>query len=188
MDNTWLLALILGAVAIVLLLNSLIRKRTQVSSAFSTMDVMLKRRYDLIPNLVTAVEGYVKHEADVLNEVTRLRAQATSEGLSFDEAVKLNGEIDSAVRGILLTVENYPDLKASRSFLHLQRTLTEVEEQISAARRAYNASVQDYNNAVESVPTAFIARVAGFRERPFFEIPEDERSGSDTDKDSKGDM
>ena len=124
-----------------------------MENAFGSMDVMLKKRYDLIPNLVATVQQYMQHEAGVLKEVTELRARELSGPMASDDAVALNNQIGKALSGIMVAVENYPDLKASENFQQLQQSLNEVEEQISASRRTFNASVTDYNNAEEHVRT-----------------------------------
>jgi LemA protein len=111
----------------------------------------------------------------VLTEITELRAKAISGGLSTDEAVQVNNRLGRALRGILVAVENYPQLRASENVQQLQRSLNEVEEQISAARRAFNAAVTDYNNAVEMFPTNLMAGMIGYRRRALFEIPATER-------------
>lgn len=174
--------MIIGIVIIVVLLavcfgiyNSLIGKKNAVENSFASVDTILKKRYDLIPNLVATVKQYMTHEAGVLTEVTELRAKATSGSLSQDEAVEVNNRIGRAIGGIMVAVENYPELKASENFQQLQRTLNEVEEQISAARRAFNAAVTDFNNAVEMFPTNVFARMMGYQRRQLFEISEAER-------------
>ena len=155
--------------------NGLVGKKNQVENAFSGMDVMLKKRYDLIPNLVSTVQKYMEHEKGTLTEITELRAKALSGNLSNDERVDLDNKISKAMGGIMVAVENYPDLKASDNFMNLQRSLNEIEEQISASRRSYNASVLDYNNAVEMVPTSIVAGMMSYRRKAMFEIPEDQR-------------
>ena len=130
--------------------NSLVDKKNQVENAFGGMDVQLKKRYDLIPNLISSVKTYMRHESDTLTEITELRTKALSGGLSNDDKVDLDNKITSKLGGIMVAVENYPDLKASDNFIQLQRSLNEVEEQISASRRSYNASVTDLNNGIEN--------------------------------------
>lgn len=159
--------------------NSLIGKKNDVENAFASIDTILKKRYDLIPNLVAAVKQYMQHERGLLENVTALRAKAISGGTSPDEAVALNNEINKALGGIMVAVENYPDLKASRNFIDLQRSLNEVEEQLSAARRAFNAAVTDFNNAVEMFPTNIMAGMMRYTRRQLFEIPEAERRNPD---------
>jgi LemA protein len=163
----------------VLIYNSLIWKKNQVLNVFGTIDALLKKRYDLIPNLVATVRGYMQHERTLLSEVTEMRARALSEGISDDQKVDLDNAMTKALGRVMVAVENYPDLKASENFMHLQRTLTELEEQISAARRAYNAAVTDYNNAVEMFPTNIVASMMNYKRRTFFEISEKEREGID---------
>ena len=162
-----------------LMYNSLVGKKNQVEYSFASIDTLLKKRYDLIPNLVAAVKQYMQHEAGTLTEITELRAKAISGGISSDEAVDLNNKLGKALGGIMVAVENYPDLKASENFQQLQRSLNEVEEQISAARRAFNSSVTDFNNAVEMVPTNIVASMMGYRRRRLFEIPDEERKNVD---------
>ena len=141
----------------ILIYNSLVAKKNQVLNVFATIDALLKKRYDLVPNLVSTVKGYMQHERALLTEITQMRAEAISNRISDDQKVDLDNKATKVLAGIMLAVENYPDLKANENFMHLQRTLTELEEQISAARRAYNAAVTDYNNAVEMFPTSIVA-------------------------------
>lgn len=174
-----IIAAVLGLLIIILLYNSLINKKNQVQNAFGGIDAILKKRYDLIPNLISAVKSYMKHETDVLTEITELRTKVVSGQLSDDEKVDLDNKISKSIGGIMVAVEDYPDLKASRNFLQLQAALNEVEEQISAARRAYNAAVTDYNNATEMFPTSFFASLMGYKIKTLFEISETERENVD---------
>ncbi|MDP8263974.1 MAG: LemA family protein [Candidatus Aceula lacicola] len=150
--------------------NGLIGKKNDVEKSFGSIDVMLKKRYDLIPNLVAAVKQYMQHEAGTLTEITELRAKAVSGNLSSDEKVSLDNKITKTLGGIMVAVENYPDLKASQNFIQLQGSLNEVEEQISAARRAFNASVTDYNNAVEMFPTNIFASMMNYKRKAVFAV------------------
>ena len=172
-------ALIIIPVVILLipaiLYNGLIAKRNQVRNIFATTDALLKKRFDLIPNLIATVKGYAEHERTLLSDITKARANRGWDKISDDEKIDMDNAFTKAVGGVMLAVENYPDLKANENFMHLQRTLNELEEQISAARRAYNASVTDYNNAVEMFPSNIIASMANFRQKNFFEIPDTER-------------
>ena len=174
------MCIILGIIITVILVvammyNSLINKRNQVENAFGGMDAQLKKRYDLIPNLISTVQTYMKHEADTLTQITELRAKAISGEISDDEKVDLDNMITSKLGGIMVAVENYPDLKASENFNQLQRSLNEVEEQISASRRAYNATVTSYNNSVEMFPTNIMAGMMSMKHKNVFEIPETQR-------------
>jgi len=166
----------------ILIYNSLVGRKNQVLNVFGTIDALLKKRYDLIPSLVATVKGYMQHERTLLAEVTEMRAKAISDRTSDDEKVELDNKVTKALSRVFLAVENYPDLKASDNFMHLQRTLTELEEQISAARRAYNAAVTDYNNAVEMFPTNIVASMISYKRRKFFEIGENERQVVDAGK------
>ena len=166
-------------VVIILIYNSLIGKKNQVKNVFGTIDVLLKKRYDLIPQLVRTVKGYMQHERSLLQEITEARARAVSGRLSDDEQVLLDNTVSKMLGTVMVAVENYPDLKADKHFMYLQRTMTEVEEQISAARRAYNAAVEAFNNAVEMFPTSIIASMMGYKTRNFFEISEDQRKNVD---------
>jgi LemA protein len=172
---------ILIALLIVLLLamlsmyNSLVAKRNQVSNIFGTLDAMLKKRWDLVPNLTAAVKGYMQHERQVLERIAEVRSQTRPETRGMDEKVAFDNEVSKAIGQVFLAVEAYPQLKASDNFLHLQRTLVELEEQISAARRAFNASVTDYNNAVDMFPSNIAASLFGFPRKAVFEVPDLQR-------------
>jgi LemA protein len=170
-----IIILVVLAIFAIALYNGLIRKRNEVENAFGGMDVQLKKRYDLIPNLVATVQQYAMHEKELLEKVTQLRNQAVGGNLSNDEKVALNNSISGALREIMVTVENYPDLKANTNFLDLQRALNEVESQISASRRTYNATVTDFNNAIETFPGNLMAGIIGFTRKSVFEIPDSER-------------
>lgn len=162
-------------VVVIMIYNNLIRKKNEVDNAFGGIDVQLKQRYDLIPNLVATVQEYASHEKDLLGNITALRAQATSGGLSPNEKVALDNQISKAMSGIMIAVENYPELKANENFLNLQRTMNELESQISAARRAFNATITDYNNAIQVFPNNIIAGAMNLKAKEVFEIPQAER-------------
>jgi len=166
---------------VVLLYNSLVAKKNQVINVFGTIDAMLKKRYDLLPKLISTVKTYMQHERTLLEQITEMRAKAVSGQLSDDEKVDLDNKITKTLGGIMVAVENYPDLKANQNFLQLQGSINEVEEQISAARRAYNAAVTDYNNAVEMFPTNIVASMIRYKLRKVFEISEEQRQDVDTD-------
>jgi LemA protein len=147
--------------------NSLVRRRNAVDQAFGTIDVQLTQRYDLIPKLVETVKQFMGHERSLLEDIVRLRSQAMG-GRTTAEKVNANNELTAALGRLNVQVENYPQLRSSDTFVHLQRSLNEVEEQLAAARRSYNAAVTDYNNAVESFPSSVIAGMGGFREEQVF--------------------
>lgn len=166
---------------VALLYNSLVGKKNQVINVFGTIDAMLKKRYDLLPKLISTVKTYMRHERALLEEVTEMRAKAVSGQLSDDEKVDLDNKVTKALGGIMVAVENYPDLKANQNFLQLQGAMNEIEEQISAARRAYNAAVTDYNNAVEMFPTNILASMMSYKLKKVFEISEEQRQDVDAD-------
>lgn len=146
-----------------------------MENAFASVDVMLKKRDDLIPNLVETVKSYMKHEKSLLTELTELRAQAISGNISDDERIALENKITKGISGLMVAVENYPDLKASQNFLQLQAAWNEAEEQISAARRSFNAAVTSFNNKVETFPSNIMAGIMGYKRKQVFEIPDTER-------------
>jgi LemA protein len=150
--------------------NALVRGRNHCDEAWSGIDTELKRRYDLIPNLVNTVKGYAAHERETLEQVTQARnAAVASQGSPASQAKDENVLVDSLKR-LLVVVESYPDLKASQNFLKLQQELVNTEDRIQRARRFYNGNVRDYNNRVQVIPSALIAGPFGFKEREFFEI------------------
>ncbi|MFA5454371.1 MAG: LemA family protein [Sulfurimonas sp.] len=177
--STSLIVLVVIALVLVLMYNSLVAKKNQVENIFASVDTVLKKRYDLIPNLVASVSKYMEHEKSLLEEVTKLRAEATKPDISDAHKIALDAKISSALGSIMVAVEAYPELKANENVMHLQHTLNEVEEQISAARRAYNQSVTDYNNAIEMLPTSFMASLMNYRRKQVFEIVDNERKNVD---------
>lgn len=179
MFGVFVIVLVVAILAIVGMYNSLIGLKNQVENVYATVDTLLKKRYDLIPNLVASVQQYMTHERETLTNITEMRAKATSGNLSTDQQVQLDNQITKAMGGIMVAVENYPDLKANQNFLQLQASLNEVEEQISAGRRAYNASVTSLNNAIEMFPTSIIASMMSLEKREWFEIPEAQRENVD---------
>ena len=172
-------AVVVVGLVVFAMYNTLVGKKNQVENAFATIDTLLKKRYDLIPNLVATVKQYMEHEAGTLTKITELRAKALSGSISSDDSVALNNQLGKMLGNIMVAVENYPDLKANQNFLQLQGTLNEIEEQLSAARRAFNASVTDFNNAVEMFPTNIMAGMMGYRRRQLFEASEAERETPD---------
>ena len=173
--STPLIILIIVTIVLVLMYNSLVAKKNQVENIFASVDTLLKKRYDLIPNLVASVSKYMEHEKSLLEDITKLRSEANKTNLSDKEKIDLDKKISSALGSIMIAVENYPELKANENVLHLQHSLTEVEAQISAARRAYNQAVTDYNNALEQIPTNIMANMMGYTRKDVFVISENER-------------
>ena len=169
----------LGAGAVVLLwailtFNRLVRYRNRVNNAWSNIDVQLRRRYDLIPNLVETVQGYAAHERQVFEEVTRARAAGEAASGVQDQAQAEN-QVTRTLRQLLAVAENYPQLQANRNFLELQEELTATESKIAFARQFYNDQVQTLNTTIESFPSNVIAAVFRFKQREFFEIDETAR-------------
>jgi len=174
--STPLIILIVLAIILVLMYNSLVAKKNQVENIFAGIDAQLKKRYDLIPNLVASVSEYMEHEKGILAEVTKLRADANRPNISEGEKIALDAKMSSALGSLMIAVEDYPELKANENVMHLQHSLNEIEEQISAARRAYNQAVTDYNNAIEMIPTNFMANAMNYKRKEVFEIPQNERN------------
>ncbi|MDD3342578.1 MAG: LemA family protein [Sulfurospirillaceae bacterium] len=166
----------------ILMYNNLIAKKNQVNNIFASLDAMLKKRYDLLPNLVASVQEYTSHEKTTLEQITALRAQASNTTQNTHETISLDADFSKLLGTLMLSVENYPELKANENFSHLQHTLNELEEQISAARRAYNQSVTDFNNALEMFPTNMMARFMRLEHKALFEIPKSERNTVDVKK------
>ena len=171
----FLVSLFFLAIAI-LIYNHLVARKNCVEYAFSAIDVMLKKRADLVPRLVSTVKGYMTHEKEVLAKITEIRAQAISPELKEKQRFEKENILSALLSHFMITVENYPILKSNENFLQLQAALNEIEEQIAAARRAYNASVFNYNNSIEIFPSKIIADMAGYKKKIFFEIPEEEKA------------
>lgn len=166
------LAVVVGGVLLLVgAYNALVRLRQQVRNAWSQIDVQLKRRHDLIPNLVETVKGYAAHERTTLEGVTRARAQAVS-AQGVQGRAQAEQELTAALGRLMLLVEQYPDLKANQNFLALQEELTSTENRIGFARQFYNDSVMRLNTKVQSFPTNLLASMFGFGEEPFFELQE----------------
>lgn len=166
--------IILGIVIVLLLAvwamyNSLIRSKVRADEAWSDITIQLKRRYDLIPNLVNTVQGYATHEKTVFEDVTKARAQAMSAG-SVGETAQAENQFQQALRSLFAVAENYPQLRASENFQQLQAELTDTEDKIQAARRFYNGSARDLNIKIQSFPTNLMAGVMNLKPREFFEL------------------
>jgi len=174
MDPIILILLILGAIVlwVILAYNRFITLRNRLKEAFSDIDVQLKRRYDLIPNLVNTVKGYATHERELLEKVTEARTRAMGAQGMRDKAVAEN-MLSGALKTLFAVAENYPDLKASTNFLELQRELRDTEDKIQAARRFYNTNVMSLNTKIEVFPSNVIANMFGFKKEEFFELEEE---------------
>jgi LemA protein len=164
--------IVLIAIAAVVSYNRFVSQKNLIRDAWANIDTELRRRYDLIPNLVETVRGYAGHEREVLENVTRARANATQATGSPAEQAAAEGPFVAALRQLFAVVENYPDLKANQNFLALQTELTNTEDRLQTARRFYNANVRDYNQRVKQVPSNIIASTFNFEEEEFFEVDE----------------
>ncbi len=170
-----IIALVLIGLWLMTMYNSLIRVRNRVREAWSDISVQLKRRYDLIPNLIETVKGYAKHEQETFEKVVQARSQAMNVS-SDDLGKKTEAEnvLSSTLKSIFALAENYPDLKANQNFLELQRELTDTEDKIMASRRFYNSNVRNLNTKIEVFPTNIFAKKLGFTKKSFFELKEEE--------------
>jgi LemA protein len=167
------LAILVGGF-FVLTYNGLVRLKNRVDEAWSDIDVQLKRRYDLIPNLVNTVKGYAVHERELFEKVTEARTRAMGAG-SAEEKSQAESALSGMLKSLFAVAESYPDLKANQNFLELQRELTDTEDKIQASRRFYNGNVRDFNTKIELFPNNLIAGMLRFAKREFFEAEEDEK-------------
>lgn len=170
---TGLIIVIVVVVLVVLFLisayNRLVRLRNNRENAFADIDVQLRQRHDLIPTLVETVKGYMKHERELLTEVTNARAMAMNAG-SINEKIAAESQLSSALGGIQVAVEAYPDLKANQNFLNLQTEISDVENKLAAVRRFFNSATKELNVSVESFPSNIVAGMFGFRKEPMFDL------------------
>lgn len=166
--------LLIIAFIVIGIYNGLVRGRNMVENTFAGIDVQLKKRYDLIPMLVETAKGYMKHEQEVLTRLAELRSTPYN-NMSNEQKSELDKGICRIVEGLRVTVEKYPDLKASTNMLQLQRSLNETEEQLAASRRSYNAAVMSYNNSLQTFPSNIIANMFNFQKSQFFSAHEEER-------------
>jgi LemA protein len=177
------LYIILGLVGILILVfggffialyNGLVKLKNNIESAWSDIDVLLKKRYNLIPNLVETVKGYAKHESGIFEKVAKARSQAMQATDPGDKAQR-EGELTGMLKSLFAVTENYPNLQANQNFLDLQNQLSQVESEIEKSRRFYNGTVKQYNNQIQVFPNNIFAPMFGFKERKFFEVAEAER-------------
>ena len=173
---------ILGVIALAVIFaisqyNRLVRLNVSVDEGFSQIEVQLKRRSDLIPNLVETVKGYAKHESETFEKVVAARAASTAAS-TLPAVAAADGQLTQALRGLLAVAENYPDLKASANFLSLQEELSTTENKVSFARQFYNDNVRSLNTAVKTIPTSFFSGLAKVTEREFYEVddPQDRKA------------
>ncbi len=172
-----LLYIILGVVLILAIWfiacnNGLVKLRNMVKEAFSTMDVYMKKRFDLIPNLVEAVKGYMKHEKETLEEIVSARGAVESAGDDNNAKIKADAKLTGAVTKLFALAEQYPELKADTQFTQLQLQLTAVEDDIAQARKYYNAVAREYNTKIESIPSNIVASITGHKTVAYYELPD----------------
>jgi LemA protein len=173
--------IIIIAVVVVLLLagvsvyNNLVRMRNNRENAFSNIDVQLKKRHDLVPQLVATVKGYATHERETLEQVIRLRNEAAS-AVGIDDKIKAENALSGALAGLKVTLEAYPELKANQNFLQLQTEVSDLENKLAASRRYFNSATKEYNNACETFPANLIAGMMGFHRESMFEVSHEERA------------
>jgi LemA protein len=173
MITTWIIGIvIIIAVYALLAYNSLVRQKNRAQEAWSDIDVQLKRRHNLIPNLIETVKGYASHERATLDSVTQARTQALAATTPAQHAQAENA-LSSTLKSLFAVSEQYPDLKANTNFLELQRELSDTENKIQASRRFYNGVVRDFNTAIETIPTNIIASLFHFTQREFFELDDE---------------
>ena len=174
----WLYILI--AVIVIILIaffvsyNNFVRENNKVKEAFATMDVYLKKRWDLIPNIVESVKGYANHEKDTLTEVIRLR-NSIYDDMSDSQKIKTNMQLSNQIAKVMVLAEAYPELKANENFKDLSNQLTKIEDEIASSRKYYNATVRDFNNKVEMFPSIIVAKLLGYKSKSMFEPNEEER-------------
>lgn len=148
--------------------------KNYVKEAFSTMDVYLKKRYDLVPNLVNVVKGYATHEKETLEAITNARSKAY-DNMSTDEKIKTSDEVNSSISKLLVIAESYPELKANEEFKNLSKELVQLENDIADSRRYYNGTIKNLNNAVETFPSNIVAKMFNIKEESFFEVSEEDK-------------
>ena len=174
-------ALLLFIILVVLLLifinlyNRLVKLRNNRENAFADIDVQLKQRHDLIPQLVESVKGYMKHESTVLTDVTNARSHALS-AKTVNEKIVAENQLSTALQGLQVAVESYPDLKANQNFMQLQEEIADIENKLAASRRFFNSTTRELNNAVQTFPSNIMAGMFGFKREPMFDLGTEQRA------------
>jgi LemA protein len=163
------------AIACISIYNNLVRMRNNRENAFSNIDVQLKQRHDLVPQLVATVKGYATHERETLERVIQLRNQAVS-AVGIDDKIKAENALSGALAGLKVTLEAYPELKANQNFLQLQTEVSDIENKLAASRRYFNSATKEYNNACETFPANILAGMMGFHRETMFEVSQTERA------------
>jgi LemA protein len=181
MGTTGIVILIIVAILVIWsisIYNRLVRLRNNRENAFADIDVQLKQRHDLIPQLVETVKGYTKHESDTLIKLTQARSAAIS-AKDIDQKIVAENQLSAALNGLKITVEAYPDLKASKNFMQLQEEMADIENKLAAVRRYFNSATKEYNNKVEIFPANLLAGMFGFRREKMFDVGEQQRAQMD---------
>jgi LemA protein len=173
-----LIIIVLIVLLFIGLYNRLVKLRNNRENAFADIDVQLKQRLDLIPQLVEAVKGYMKHESTVLTEITKARANAIS-ATSINDKIAAETQVSNALQGLKVAVEAYPELKASQNFIQLQEEISDIENKLSAARRFFNSATRELNNAVETFPGNMLAGMFNFKREPMFDLGTEQRAKSE---------
>ena len=176
-----LIALVVVAVWVLFIVgiyNNLVKLRNNRENAFSNIDVQLKQRYDLIPNLVNSVKGYAAHEKELLENITKARTAAIS-ATDINQKIAADNQLSAALSGLRVSVEAYPDLKANQNFQQLMTELADIENKLAASRRFFNSSTKELNNAVQTFPSNILAGMFGFKKEPMFEVSSTERATMD---------
>ena len=168
-------AVVIIALILISMYNNLVKLRNNRENAFANIDVQLKQRYDLVPQLVATVKGYATHERELLEKVTAARS-ACMNATTINDRVQADNALASALSGLRVAVEAYPDLKANQNFLQLQNELSDIENKLASVRRFFNSATKELNNAVQSFPSNIIAGMFGFKTEPMFEIPASDRA------------
>ncbi len=173
----WIIVAVIAVIVIWLVgvYNRLVGFRNNRENAFANIDVQLKQRYDLVPQLVNTVKGYAKHEKELLEKVTLARSAALN-ATSINDKIEADNRLGSALAGLKVSLEAYPDLKANQNFLQLQNELSDIENKLAATRRYFNSTTRELNTAVQTFPSNIIANMFGFRKEPMFEIAQEDRA------------
>lgn len=170
-----LVIVVLLAIWCVSLYNNLVKLRNNRKNAFANIDVQLKQRHDLVPQLVATVKGYATHEREVLQRVTEARTAAMG-ATTINDKINAENALTSALAGLKVSLEAYPDLKANQNFMQLQNEIADLENKLAAVRRFFNSATRELNNAVETFPSNIFAKMFGFKKEPMFEVPQEERA------------
>ncbi len=177
MNTMWIILAVVALVVIwlVSIYNNLVKLRNNRENAFANIDVQLKQRHDLVPQLVATVKGYATHERELLESVTQARTQAM-QAVTINDKIQAENLLSQALSGLKVAVEAYPDLKANQNFLNLQQEVSDLENKLAATRRFFNSATRELNNAVQTFPSVLVAGMFGFRREPMFEVPAADRA------------